>query len=318
MQPAAVLRRFGTMLVTLLGASLVAFGMMHILPGDAAAAMAGTTATPEQVAVIRHGLGLDRPLWLQYATWIAGVLHGDFGHSYTTGIANIRLISAAAVNTLQLAVAAMLVALTVGGVLGTAGATSRSRAVRVALTAGNTLFYAVPPYITGIVFVYVFAIALQVLPAGGHASLLRDPNAAIQYLLLPALCLGLPLSAVIGRFLQASLTQQLGQDYVRTAVAKGLAPGAIVRHHALRNALPPVVTIAGIQTGQLLGGAIVVEAVFAWPGLGQLAVQAVGNRDYLLVQDLLLIGVTVFVVLQAVTDLLHRLLDPRLGEPADG
>lgn len=173
------------------------------------------------------------------------------------------------------------------------------------------LALAVPPYVTGVLLVLVLAVTFRVLPASGHESLLADPVIGVQYLLLPALCLALPTGAVLARFLAASLRRSRQEDFVRTGRAKGVTEGRLLARHVLPGALPPVVTVLGIQVGQLLGGAIVVEAVYAWPGVGQLLLQAVLSRDYLLVQDLLLFAVAVFVVLQTLTDLVQAGLDPR-------
>ncbi|GAA2998731.1 hypothetical protein GCM10020229_08920 [Kitasatospora albolonga] len=192
------------------------------------------------------------------------------------------------------------------------GATVRRGPVAAAVRAFTTTVLAVPPFVTGVLLVLVFAVTLRLLPAGGHESILDQPDIGLQYLLLPALCLALPSAAILARYLKDGLERALAEDYVRTATALGVSRRRIVWRHALPNALPPAVTVLGLQVGQLLGGAVLVEAIFAWPGLGQLAEQGVLRRDYPVVQDLLLLLVAVYVAVQLLTDLVYTWLDPRI------
>ncbi|MCT9075399.1 ABC transporter permease [Streptomyces fulvoviolaceus] len=306
------LRRLPSALLVLLVASVLVFGVLRLAPGDPAVVLAGPDASPATVAEVRASLGLDSPLPAQYWTWLTGVLTGDLGTSFILGAPIATLIGHGLGNTLELTVAALLLAVAGGGAAGFALGTARRPAVRGLLGGAVNLALAVPPYATGVLLVLVFAVALPVLPASGHESLLADPVIGAQYLLLPAVCLALPTGAVLARFLATALRRAEQEDYVRTGHGKGLPRRHLLARHVLPGALPPVVTVLGIQTGQLLGGAIVVEAVYAWPGLGQLLLQAVLGRDYLLVQDLLLFAVAVFVVLQTLTDLVQARLDPRV------
>ncbi|MEV7674550.1 ABC transporter permease [Streptomyces sp. NPDC000963] len=307
-----LLRRIPSALLVLLVASFVAFAVLRLVPGDPAAVLAGPDASAETEAAIRARLGLDEPLPAQYLRWLGDLLTGDLGPSYAIGGQTADLIGDGLGATVELTLAALLFVVVLGAVFGILGATSRSRWVRTAVRVVTTGALAVPPFVTGVLLVLLFSVLLGVLPPGGRVPLLTAPDLGVQYLLLPALCLALPSAAVLGRYLKDGIERALGEDYVRTATAAGIAPRRLLWRHALPNALPPVVTLLGMQTGNLLGGAVLVEAIFAWPGLGQLAEQALVRRDYPVVQDLLLLLVTVFVLVQLLTDLVHAWLDPRI------
>ncbi|MDX2561033.1 ABC transporter permease [Streptomyces sp. TX20-6-3] len=307
-----LLRRLPSALLVLLVASLVAFAVLRLVPGDPAAVLAGPDASPETEAAIRARLGLDAPLHTQYLRWIGDLLTGDLGPSYAIGGQTADLIGEGLGATVELTLGALLFVIVLGAVFGILGATSRNRWVSAAVRILTTTALAVPPFVTGVLLVLLFAVVLGVLPPGGRVPLLTAPDLGVQYLLLPALCLALPSAAVLGRYLKDGIERALAEDYVRTATAAGIAPRRLLWRHALPNALPPVVTLLGMQTGHLLGGAVLVEAIFAWPGLGQLAEQALVRRDYPVVQDLLLLLVTVFVLVQLLTDLVHAWLDPRI------
>ncbi|MEU6486576.1 ABC transporter permease [Streptomyces sp. NPDC046887] len=307
-----LLRRLPSAALVLLLASFLVFAVLRLVPGDPATTLAGPDATEATVAAIRDRLGLDEPLPVQYAAWIGALVTGDLGPSHVIGGEVADLIGDGLGATVELTLGALLFALLLGGALGILGATARRRWTRAAVRAVTAGALAVPPFVTGVLLVLLFSVTLGVLPPGGRVPLLTAPDLGVQYLLLPALCLALPSAAVLGRYLQEGLRQALAEDYVRTATAAGIAPRRLLWRHALPNALPPVVTLVGIQTGHLLGGAVLVEAIFAWPGLGQLAEQALNRRDYPVVQDLLLLLVAVFVVVQLLTDLAYAWLDPRI------
>jgi peptide/nickel transport system permease protein len=306
------LRRVPSALLVLLIASVLVFGVLRLAPGDPAVVLAGPDASAATVAHVRASLGLDSSLPVQYWTWLTGLSTGDLGTSFILGAPIATLIGHGLGNTLELTAAALVLALLGGGVAGVLLGTARHKGVRALLGGAVNLALAVPPYVTGVLLVLLFAVTFRVLPASGHESLLADPVIGVQYLLLPALCLALPTGAVLARFLAAALRKSGQEDYVRTGHGKGLTERRLLTRYTLPGALPSVITVLGIQIGQLLGGAIVVEAVFAWPGIGQLLLQAVLGRDYLLVQDLLLFAVGVFVVLQTLTDLVQAGLDPRV------
>ncbi|AVH99030.1 ABC transporter permease [Streptomyces cinereoruber] len=307
-----LLRRLPSALLVLLVASFVVFAVLRLVPGDPAAVLAGPDASAETEAAIRARLGLDEPLPAQYLRWLGDLLTGDLGPSYAIGGQTADLIGDGLGATAELTLGALLFVVVLGGTFGILGATSRNRWVSGAVRILTTGALSVPPFVTGVLLVLLFSVLLGVLPPGGRIPLLTAPDLGVQYLLLPALCLALPSAAVLGRYLKDGIERALGEDYVRTATAAGIAPRRLLWRHALPNALPPVVTLLGMQTGNLLGGAVLVEAIFAWPGLGQLAEQALVRRDYPVVQDLLLLLVTVFVLVQLLTDLVHARLDPRI------
>ncbi|MEU0072862.1 ABC transporter permease [Streptomyces sp. NPDC006332] len=307
-----LVKKIPSALLVLLLASFLIFGILRLVPGDAAETLAGPDATTATVEAIRHQLGLDQPLFTQYASWIGDLVRGDLGPSYAIGGQVADLIGSGLGATAELTVGALFFTVVIGLALGVLGATSRRRAVQTVVRALTTAALAVPPFVTGVILVLVFAVGLGVLPSGGRIGLLEAPDLELQYLLLPSLCLALPSAAVLGRYLKDGLERALAEDYIRTATASGVPARRLLWRHALPGALPPVVTLLGMQTGQLLGGAVLVEAIFAWPGLGQLAEQALNRRDYPVVQDLLLLLVSVFVLVQLLTDVLYALLDPRI------
>ncbi|GGY44868.1 ABC transporter permease [Streptomyces tanashiensis] len=307
-----LLRRLPSALLVLLAASFLVFAVLRLVPGDPAAVLAGPDASPETEAAIRARLGLDAPLPTQYVRWLGDLLTGDLGPSYAIGGRTADLIGDGLGATVELTLGALVFVVVLGAAFGILGATARNRWVLGTVRVLTTGALAVPPFVTGVLLVLLFSVLLGVLPPGGRVPLLAAPDLGVQYLLLPSLCLALPSAAVLGRYLKDGIERALAEDYVRTATAAGIAPRRILRRHALPNALPPVVTLLGMQTGHLLGGAVLVEAIFAWPGLGQLAEQALVRRDYPVVQDLLLLLVTVFVLVQLLTDLVHAWLDPRI------
>ncbi|MYX12867.1 ABC transporter permease subunit [Streptomyces sp. SID8374] len=307
-----LLRRLPSALLVLFGASFLIFAILRLVPGDPATSLAGPDADAATVAAIRERLGLDAPLLTQYAHWIGSLVTGDLGPSYAIGGQVSDLIGDGLGATAELTAAALLFVIVLGSAFGILGATSRSGWVRSAIRVTTTAALAGPPFVSGVLLVLLFAVVLGVLPPGGRVSFLGAPDLAAQYLLLPALCLALPSAAVLGRYLKDGIERALAEDYIRTATAAGVAPRRLLWRHALPNALPPVVTLLGMQTGHLLGGAVLVEAIFAWPGLGQLAEQGLSRRDYPVVQDLLLLLVAVFVVVQLLTDLVYAWLDPRI------
>jgi peptide/nickel transport system permease protein len=307
-----VLRRLPSGVVVLLVASLAIFFLLRLASGDPAATLAGPDASDETVEAIRRNLGLDKPLVVQYLVWLRGIVTGNLGDSYILHAPISQLIGDSLLNTAELAAGALLLALVGGSALGYLMGTVRHRGVQNLLGAASSFAVAVPTYVTGVLLVLLFAVTYRVLPSGGIGPGLHDFGIGVQYLLMPAFVLSLPTGATLARFLAASMRHTLDQDFIQTAVAKGLRRRRLIAAHVVPNALPPVLTVLGIQIGQLLGGAIIVETIFAWPGVGQLLLQAVTGRDYLLTQDLLLIAVVVFIVVQIVTDVVDAAMDPRI------
>ena len=307
-----LLRRLPSAVLVLLLASFVIFAILRLIPGDPAVTLAGSDASPASVEAIRVDLGLDRPFLAQYFTWMGDLLTGDPGRSYLIGGQITDLIGQRLGNTLALALGALVLVVVLGLTLGVLGATVKNRVARALLAAVNSVSLTVPAFVTGVLMVLLFAVTWRVLPPGGNESITADPVIGLQYLLMPALCLALPGSAVVARYVKDGIRQALDEDYVRTARALGVSRRRILWRHALPNALPPVLTVLGMQIGALIGSAVVVEALFAWPGLGQLAEQGVSRRDYPVVQALLLLLVAVHVAVQLLTDIAYAVLDPRV------
>ncbi|GLX50120.1 peptide ABC transporter [Streptomyces hygroscopicus subsp. hygroscopicus] len=307
-----VVRRTATLLVSVVVASFVVFAFLAVLPGNAAEVALGTNATPAAVARLSREFGTDRPLLVQYADWAQGLLHGDFGTSYVTHEAIGPRIANRFAVTVWLVAGGMLVALLLAlpaGVL----AAAWHRTGRGALLSGlSQVGIAVPAFLAGILLVYAFAVRVGALPAGGYTPLAEDPQDWARHLVLPWLSLGLVQGAVLTRYVRSALLSVQRQDFMRTARAKGVRRWAALCRHGLPNAAIPVVTVLGLQLSNLLVGAIVVERVFVIPGLGDLLLRGVQDRDLLLVQGVVVVLVVAVLVVNLVTDLLYRVLDPRL------
>ncbi|MCA0157937.1 ABC transporter permease [Tsukamurella sp. M9C] len=308
----AVVRRVGIAVLTLLLASIVIFSVLHAVPGDPAVALAGADASPATLEALRHELGLDRPLVVQYLQWLGGALTGDLGRSYVIGGRIDALLADGLRNTAALGLTALVIAVVAAAALSFVAVASRRTWVRSAIAGFEVIGIAVPPFVTGVLLVEFFAVVWPVLPAGGTPprGYTDDVGITLQYLLLPAVCLAIPVASTLTRFFSEALRTEWARPYVLTARAAGVPAGRILLRGAARNALPSVVTVFGIQAGQLLGSAVLVEAIFAWPGLGQLLGQGIAARDYPVVQAVLLLAVTVFVVIALLTDAAYRLLDP--------
>lgn len=309
-----VARRVPLAVLVLFLASILIFAIIRLIPGDPAATLAGPDAGPQALAAIRHHLGLDRSIPAQYVHWLGQVLTGNLGQSYLIGGSIGSLVLHGFVNTLVLAVSALVLAVLIALVVGPLWAGSRSRLLDSAFTATNTVALALPTFVTGVLLVLLFGVVVPILPSGGIPpdGLTADLSITAQYVLMPAVCLALPVAATLSRYLAETLRTELRQPYVLTARALGVSRRRVLLRHAMRNALPTTVTVLGLQVGGLLGGAVLVEAIFSWPGIGQLVQQAIERRDYPVVQVLLLLAVGVFVVVQLATDVLHAALDPRV------
>lgn len=284
----------------------VVFLMIHLVPGDPIQAMLGEGAAGADVAAARHAYGLDEPLPLQYVHYWRGVLHGDLGRSVRLNKPVGQLVATAWPSTLRLALCAMLVAVLLAIPAGVRSATRRNLWDDRALSFFSLLGLSFPNFALGPILILLFAIRLDLLPVSGASG--------AGALILPAVTMGLSLAAILTRMVRTSMLEELGQDYIRTARAKGLSESRVVYGHALRNALIPVVTVLGLQFGALLAGTIVTETIFAWPGLGRLTINAISNRDYALVQGCLLtIGLT-YVAVNFLTDLAYSALNPRIRQ----
>lgn len=311
---AYLVRRLPSALVVLLLATIPIFGVMRLAPGDPAAVLAGPDASAETIEQTRQELGLDRPLVEQYFSWMSGVVQWDFSTSFVTGTEVSEIVSRSLGNTTTLTLSALLLALVLALPLGIAQALARRGWLQLAISGLNVVMLAIPPYVTGVILVFVFAITLRLLPPGSYVSVFEDPVAGLQFLILPSICLALPVAAVLARFLAASLQRTVNEQHYLAAQLRGITGAKLLIRHGLPNSLGSVITILGIQIGSLLGGAVIVEGIFAWPGLGQALVQASVAGDYPIVQAILLLAVAVFILLQLLSDVANAAIDPRVRE----
>lgn len=300
-------------LITIVLVTIVVFTLQHLVPGGPALAILGDTATAERIDALNEQLGLNQPLVAQYADWIFGLLRGDMGASVVNGFPVSSLIGERLGATLSVSAAGMLVSIVVGVPLGVAAALNRDRPADGLITGLATLGVAVPSFWLGMILVLIFAIGLQMLPATGFVSFSTDPLAAFRHLVLPALALGAVGAAEISRQLRSAMIDVLQTDFIRTHKAKGLPWRRIVWKHAMKNSGIPLATIIGLRVSALLGATIVVETLFAIPGLGTLATTAISNRDYPVIQGIVLVTALFVVVTNLVVDVVYRLLDPRIG-----
>jgi peptide/nickel transport system permease protein len=296
-------RRLGSLLLLLLGAATVVFFLIHLIPGDPAAAMLGEGAAPADVAALRTALGLDKPLPVQYAAWLKGLAHGDLGASILTRRKVAQEIARAVPATAVLAVASFAAALLVAVPAGLLAAYHRGKAADDVLRVASLVGVSTPNYVSAPILVLIFSVGLGLLPVSG-----RDAPGA---LVLPAATMGLALAALLSRMIRASVAEELARPYVVAARARGETRWHATLRHAARNALPPVLVVAGLQFGSLLTGAVVTETIFSWPGVGRLLVQSIQRRDYPIVQGCVLFIATTYVLVNALVDVLAARLDPR-------
>jgi peptide/nickel transport system permease protein len=311
-------RRLAAAALTLGLASIVVFAFIHLLPGDPVAILLGEQAgaDPAVVQRIRTQLGLDRSLLAQFASWFGGLATGDLGRSLRTGEPVLSELLLRIPRSLELIVSGIAVAVFVGIPLGVIAARERGRMAGAIASMIAVAGFSAPVFVSGILLVIVFSLWLEVLPSSGYVALTDDPLLHVSCLVLPALSIGIGFMGVVARMTRASLSDTMTKDYVRLARAKGLSRGAAVLRHALPNALVPVIAIIGIRAGNLLGGTVIVEALFDWPGLSSLLVSAVFARDYPVVQGMLLAIFGLFVLISLAIDLCQGLVDPRVRETA--
>jgi peptide/nickel transport system permease protein len=293
-------------------ASVAIFLLIRLIPGDPALLLAGPDATPQVIAAMRQKMGLDEPLPVQYMIWAGRALRGDLGASMISRYEVWRLLRMRLPATLELTVTAFILTLLIALPLGILAAVKQHSGFDATVGVYTALGLGVPNFWLGILFILLFALALGWLPPQGRVPLFDEPARAWRHLLMPAVTLAATQSAILARFVRASMVEVLYEDHVRTARAKGLRERVVVMRHALRNALIPVVTVIGIQIGRLLGGAVIVESVFAWPGVGRMMLKAIEERDYAVVQGGLLLLVMAFITINLLTDLAYAFIDPRI------
>ena len=313
-----ILNRFMQALVVIVMVSIVVFLIMHLVPGDTVTALAGPDPTPEVVAALERKLGLDQPLPVQYFKWATAALQGDLGTSHIIGRPVDELISSRLAATLELATAAIIIASVFGIFVGVIAAQNQGRWIDGTITAVNSFVLSVPNFWFGILGILCFAVWLGWLPSGGRKLFSEEPINALRYLIMPAVALSLDSIAMIARLVRASVLDELSRDYVTVARAKGVGPRWLMRRHIARNAAIPVLTVLGLRFGQMLSGAILIEAVFNWPGLGRLTIEAIKNRDIVLVQGALMYFVVVYMLVNLLIDLSYGLFDPRVRGSVGG
>jgi peptide/nickel transport system permease protein len=298
-----LLRRLWQSLLVIFGVSVVVFLILH-LTGDPAALMLPPDATAEDIAKFRHDMGFDDPVAVQYVRFLKGAVRGDFGQSIRHGEPAMGLVVERLPATFELAGAGLVIALALAIPAGIVSAVRRNTSVDYISTVVALLGQAMPTFWLGIMLILVFSVRLNWLPSSGRGD--------VEHLILPAITLGLFTTARITRLTRSGMLEVLGQDYIRTARAKGMGEPPVVWKHALKNAAIPIVTIVGIELGTLLGGSVITETIFAWPGVGRLSVQAIFNRDYPVVQSAVFLLASTFVIVNFLVDVVYTYLDPRI------
>ena len=299
-----LLRRLGQAALTLAGVSLLVFVILRVIPGDPAKMLLPEGAPQSAVDALNRELGLREPIWVQYGIFLRSVVRGDFGQSFQYRAPALRVVLERLAATVQLALAAMAITVAVGVTLGIVAAVRRGTGYDYASTVLAVLGQSLPNFWLGIMLILLFGVALRWLPTSGFESW--------RHLILPAVTLAAFPMALVARLTRSSMLEILGRDFIRTGRAKGLAERAVILRHALRNAAVPLLTVLGLQIGTLLGGAVITESVFAWPGMGKLVVDAIFFRDFPVVQTVLILSATLFVVINLLVDLLYTVIDPRI------
>lgn len=308
-----LIKRIGQLLITLFLSSVAVFFIIHAVPGSPEVAIAGPNATPEQLDEVRRRLGLDQPIFVQYFLWLGNAMQGDLGVSLASGVPVTEMLGERFAATLQLIIFTLVIGLALALPLGTYAAL-RPRGIVAAITSvSQVVLLAMPSFWLGIMFIWVFGLRLGWFATySDYVPFHRDPAAAVLNSALPAIVLGLFMAAVLLRFVRSSVWEALREPYIRAVRAKGANEARVVVRHALRNGLLPIITVIGLQMGGFVGGTVVTESIFNYPGLGRLVFTSVNVRDYPVVQGTLLLVVVSFVVINMVVDVLYALLDPRV------
>jgi peptide/nickel transport system permease protein len=307
-----ILSRLIALVPMLLGLSIASFALVHVIPGDPALVMLGGEGTPQQVAELRQQLGLDRPLPVRYWEWLTRVVRGDLGESLYNRTRVIDELVWRLPTTLTLVLMSLILSIGIGVPAGIASAVYRNTWIDHAARLLTLVSLSVPSFWLGLMLIILFSLKLNLLPIVGYKSVVTDFWFGIRFLILPSFALGTYLAALLARLVRSSVLEVLGQDYIRTARAKGLREKAVLFRHALRNALIPAVTVIGINVGILLGGSVVIETLFVLPGVGQFVVTSLYNRDLPVIQGLILYISILYVLVNLVVDVLYTYLDPRL------
>ncbi len=311
MAPFILNRLVQTIPILFLG-TVIAFMVLRIIPGDPALVIAGEEATAEDLYAIRKQLGLHDSWPEQYIRWLGDLVTGDLGYSFTSGLSVTRLFSINIPPTLELGIAAYAFAILLGIPLGILGGVKPRSGWDWLLSGYTMVSVGVPSFVSGIILLWIFAAELGWFPSHGRVSFLDDPVDSLYHLALPVIALAMPISAVLARYTRTTITDVVGQDFVRTARSKGLGERTVIVRHALRNSLIPVITIMALQVGEVLTGVVIIEAVFTRPGLGRILVEAIQRLDYLVVQTMLVVLVVIFVTVNLLADIIYGFVDPRV------
>jgi peptide/nickel transport system permease protein len=307
-----LIRRTPSIVVVIFLASIVAFLLPRLAPGDPAVILAGNDADPDVIAAIRKEIGLDRPLTVQYLSWVAGLLRGDLGISLVNRRPIGELILNRAESTLELAGLAALFMVVLALILGVLGGSLKSKFGRSLLDFVSTTMVSMPAFLVGLILIVVFGVILKVLPVSGQLNMSEDFWGGLKFLLLPAISIALSHAAVIARLLQTSMLTNRGEEFVDLAVVKGASPTRITFRHVLPASLDTAIVAIGLRIGELIGGAIIIEAIFSRSGLGQLMIQSINSRDYFVVQALVIGAVLIAIVSQLISEIVVASLDPRI------
>lgn len=307
-----ILKRLFMVLPVVFGISVIVFLMISLIPGDVVDVMLGTNATPETAAELRTNLGLDQPIYIRYLHWITNVLQGDFGNSIRSGKPVIDEVLARFPATLELTLLSLLISLAISIPIGTLSAVNKKSKWNILGSFLALMGISIPSFWLGTMLILFLSLFLKIVPPGGYIPFSEDPIGNLKLMLMPAFTLGTAMAAVVMRMTRSAMLEVIGQDYMKTAKAKGVTQKLYVYKHAFKNALIPVLTVIGIQTGYLLGGAVIIEEVFSLPGIGRLALQSIYQRDYPLVQATVMLVAIGFVLINLVVDIIYAYLDPRI------
>jgi peptide/nickel transport system permease protein len=310
---AYIIRRLLLLVPVVFFVSFITFMLIHLVPGDPARVQLGEDSTPEALTALRQELGLDQPVYVQYALWLNQAARGNLGESIQLHEPVLQAILERLPVTIELGVAALLFSLVLAVPLGMTAATQRDSRLDWLLNVGSLLGTTIPPFVLGLLLILVFAVILRMFPPGGYVPFTEDPLENLHDLILPMIALGSASVAVNFRQVRSSMIEVLGQDYIRAARAKGLSERRINYRHAFPNALLPLLTLVGLQAGAILAGAVVVETIFLWPGVGQLAVTSILSKDYPVVQGVVLLSALSYILINLLVDLSYMVVDPRIS-----
>ena len=307
-----IVKRILSIIPVLLGISIVVFLAVRLIPGDFATVMLGTQYTEEAAAALREQYGLNQPLIYQYLIWLKGILTGNFGYSYISNQSVSVLLFSRLPVTLELTILSLLLAVCFGIPMGYWAACKRNKAPDSAATVTGLLGISIPNFWLGTMFILLFSLKLKWFPSGGFVPLTDGILGNLRCMILPAIALGLAVSAVVMRSARSAMVEVIGQEYMKMARAKGLSGIKLIFRHRIKNTMVNVLTILGLQTGSLLGGSVVIEQIFSLPGIGSLALQSINNRDYLVLQGTVLFISTMFVLINLIVDLLYSAVNPQI------